>query len=53
MDGTLVPVRDRKVAASSRDYRFSANVQVIIDADSRLVIALARPVPENKADTHA
>ncbi|MFJ1536810.1 transposase family protein, partial [Streptomyces mirabilis] len=36
VDGTLVPVRDRKVGASSRNYRFSANVQVIIDADTRL-----------------
>ncbi|GGW16310.1 transposase family protein [Streptomyces globisporus] len=53
VDGTLVPVRDRTVAASSRNYRFSANVQVIIDADSRLVIASARPVPGNKADAHA
>ncbi|GLW03970.1 hypothetical protein Slala05_76000 [Streptomyces lavendulae subsp. lavendulae] len=33
VDGTLIPVRDRKGAASSRNYRFSANVQVIIDAD--------------------
>lgn len=38
-DGTLIPVRDRKVAASSRNYRFSANVQVIIDADTRLAVA--------------
>lgn len=53
VDGTLVPVRDRTVAASSRNYRFSANVQVIIDADSPLVIASARPVPGNKADAHA
>lgn len=42
VDGTLVPVRDRTVTASSRHYRFSANVQVVIDADSRLVIASAR-----------
>lgn len=35
-DGTLIPVRDRTVAASSKNYRFSANVQVIIDADTRL-----------------
>ncbi|MFI5763963.1 transposase [Streptomyces sp. NPDC051563] len=52
VDGTLIPVRDRTVAASSRNYRFSANVQVIIDADSRLVIASARPAPGNKADAH-
>jgi hypothetical protein len=35
VDGTLVPVRDRRVGASSRNYRFSANVQVIVDADTR------------------
>ncbi len=52
VDGTLVPVRDRKVAASSRNYRFSANVQVIIDADTRLVVATGRPAPGNKADAH-
>lgn len=40
-------------SASWRNYRFSANVQVIIDAGSRLVIASARPVPGNKADAHA
>ncbi|USQ85615.1 transposase family protein [Streptomyces phaeoluteigriseus] len=51
VDGTLVPVRDRKVGACSRNYRFSANVQVIIDADTRLVAA-ARPAPGNKADAH-
>lgn len=34
VDRTLIPVRDRKVGASSRTYRCSANVQVIIDADT-------------------
>lgn len=53
MDGTLILVRDRAVGASSRNYRFSANVQVIIDADTRLVVAGARPPPGNKADAHA
>ncbi|GGV98977.1 hypothetical protein GCM10010230_23800 [Streptomyces narbonensis] len=53
VDGTLLPVRDRKVGASSRNYRFSANVQVIIDADSKLVIAAARPVPGNTADARS
>lgn len=52
VDGTLIPVRDRKVGASSRNYRFSANVQVIIDADTRLVIASARPAPGNTTDAH-
>lgn len=53
VDGTMIPVRDRKVAASSRNYRFSANVQVLIDADTRLVVATGRPVPGNTAETHA
>ncbi|MFI6768188.1 transposase family protein [Streptomyces sp. NPDC050355] len=52
VDGTLIPVRDRALGASSRNYRFSANVQVIIDADTRLVVATARPAPGNKADAH-
>lgn len=53
VDGTLIPVRDRSMAASSRNYRFSANMQVIVDADTRLVIAAARPVPGTTADAHA
>ncbi|MFE9976093.1 transposase family protein [Streptomyces hirsutus] len=53
LGGTLVPVRDRKVGASSRTYRFSANVQVIVDAETRLVVAAARPVPGNTADAKA
>ncbi|MER5604194.1 transposase family protein, partial [Streptomyces sp. NPDC002265] len=53
VDGTLVPLRDRSVATSSRNYRFSANVQVIADAETRLVIAAARPVPGTTADAHA
>lgn len=53
VDGTLVPVRDRNIGSSPRDYRFSANVQVIVDADTRLVIAVARPVPGTAADAHA
>ncbi len=52
MDGTLIPVHDLTVGASSRNYRFSANVQVIIDADTKLVVVTARLAPGNKADTH-
>ncbi|MFJ5878513.1 transposase family protein [Streptomyces sp. NPDC093088] len=52
VDGTLIPVRDRKVGASSRKYRFSANVRVVIDAETRLVVAAARPAPGSKADAH-
>ncbi|WP_030619049.1 IS5/IS1182 family transposase [Streptomyces fulvoviolaceus] len=53
VDGTLIPVRDRTVGTSSRNYRFSANVQVIVDADTRLVVAAARPVPGTTADAQA
>lgn len=52
VNGTLVPVRDRNVSSSSRNYRFPANVQVIADADTRLVIAAAHPVPSTSTDTH-
>ncbi|MFF0476493.1 transposase [Streptomyces sp. NPDC004284] len=53
VDGTLIPFRDRKTGISSRNYRFPANVQVIIDADTKLVTAEARPVPGNTADARA
>ncbi|WUH97700.1 transposase family protein [Spirillospora sp. NBC_00431] len=53
VDGTLVPVRDRRVGSSGRNYRFSANVQVVVDADTRLVVAAARPVPGTTADAQA
>ncbi|BCL32166.1 hypothetical protein GCM10017557_70250 [Streptomyces aurantiacus] len=43
MDGALVPVRDRKIGVSS----------VIVDAETRLVVAAARPVPGNTADATA
>lgn len=54
VDGTLTaPDCDRQVGASSRNYRFSVNVQVIIDADTRLVVAIARLAPGNRADALA
>ncbi|MEY9895684.1 transposase-like protein [Catenulispora sp. MAP12-49] len=53
VDGTMIPVRDRDMAASSRNYRFSANVQVVVDADARLVIATGRPLPGNVNDAPA
>lgn len=37
VDGTLVPTRDHRLAAPSKNYRYSTNVQIAIDA--RLVIA--------------
>ncbi|MCF3166547.1 transposase [Streptomyces violaceoruber] len=53
VDGTLVPTRDRTVAASSKNYRYSTNHQVVIDADTRLVVAVGRPLPGNRNDCRA
>jgi len=53
VDGTLLPVRDRTVGASSRNYRFSAIVQVVVNAETRRVVTAARPVRGNTADAKA
>ncbi|NVI86568.1 transposase [Actinomadura sp. BRA 177] len=53
VDGTLVPVHDRTVTASSKNYRYSVNMQVVIDANTRLVVAVGRPVPGNHNDCTA
>lgn len=53
VDGTLVPTRDRSVAASSKNYRYSTNMQVVIDADTRLVVAVGTPLPGNRHDSRA
>ena len=53
VDGTLVPFRDRTLSARSKNYRYSANVQVIVDADSRVVVATGDPQPGNRNDCTA
>jgi hypothetical protein len=50
VDGTLVPTRDHRLAAPSKNYRYSTNVQIAIDADTRLVIATGDPHPGNRND---
>lgn len=45
VDGTLVPTPDRGFAASSENYRYSTSLHVIIDASSRLVVAVGLPLP--------
>jgi Helix-turn-helix of DDE superfamily endonuclease len=45
VDGTLVPTRDHSIAAPTKNYRYSTNHQVVIDADTRLVVAVGRPLP--------
>lgn len=53
VDGTLVPTRDHSVAAQSKNHRYSTNHQVVIDADTRLVVAVGRPLPGNRNDCKA
>src|SRR3954447_6167875 len=51
VDGTLVPTRDHRLAARSTNYRYSTNLQVAIDATTRLVLAVGDPQPGNRNDT--
>ncbi|MCX4834360.1 transposase [Streptomyces sp. NBC_01016] len=53
VDGTLVPTRDHTVAEQSKNYRYSTNHQVVIDADTRLVVVVGRPLPGNRNDCKA
>jgi hypothetical protein len=46
-----VPTRDHRLATPSKNYRYSANLQIAIDANTRLVIALGDPQPGNRNDT--
>ncbi|GAA1282416.1 hypothetical protein GCM10009646_82150 [Streptomyces aureus] len=53
VDGTLVPTRDHPLAEQSKNYRYSTNHQVVIDADTRLVVLVGRPQPDNRNDCKA
>jgi hypothetical protein len=53
VDGALVPTRDHSVAKQSKNYRYSTNHQVVIDADTRLVVTVGRPLPGNRNDCKA
>jgi len=48
VDGTLVPTRDHTIAEQSKNYRYSTNHQVVIDAAIRLVVLVGRPLPERR-----
>jgi DDE family transposase len=52
-DGTLVPTRDKAVAASSKNSRTSVNTRVMIDAATRIVVAVGQPTPGNRNDRAA
>ncbi|WCD91081.1 hypothetical protein KPP03845_200042 (plasmid) [Streptomyces xanthophaeus] len=49
VDGTLVPTRDHTVAERSKNYRYSTNHQVVIDADTRRVVVVGRPLAGNRS----
>ncbi|MFH8258924.1 transposase [Streptomyces roseolus] len=53
VDGTPVPTRDHSVAEQSKNYRYSTNHQIVIDADTRLVVVVGRPLPGNRNDCKA
>ena len=53
VDGMLVPTYDRQITASSKNYRYSVNMQVVIDANTRLTTAIGAPTPGNRNDCRA
>jgi Transposase DDE domain/Helix-turn-helix of DDE superfamily endonuclease len=53
VDVTLVPTRDRSLAVPSKNYRHSANLQIAIDASTRLVLAAGAPLPDSRTDSRA
>ncbi|MDQ1022575.1 hypothetical protein QF035_000157 [Streptomyces umbrinus] len=53
VDGTLVPTRDHTIAEQSKNYRYSTNHQVVIDADTRRVVVVGEPLPGNRNDCKA
>lgn len=53
VDGTLVPTRDHTVAERSKNYRYSTNHQVVIDAGPRMVVVVGQPLAGNRNDCKA
>jgi hypothetical protein len=53
VDGTVVPTRDHTIAEQSKNYRYSTYHHVVIDADTRLVVAVGRPLAGNRNDCKA
>ena len=50
MDGTLIATRDRAIAEQSKNYRYSTNHQVVIDADTRLLVVIGQFLSGNRSD---
>ncbi|WP_435125642.1 transposase [Actinacidiphila sp. bgisy144] len=53
VDGALVPTRDHAIAERSKNYRYSTNHHVVIDADTHLVVVAGRPLAGNRNDCKA
>ncbi|MEU2231692.1 transposase [Streptomyces vietnamensis] len=53
VDGTLIPTRDHAIAERSKNYRYSTNHQVLIEAGTRLVVVVGRPLAGNRNDRKA
>lgn len=53
VDGTLAPARDHAIAERSKNYRYSANHPVVIDADTRLAVVAGRPLAGSRNDCKA
>lgn len=50
VDGTLIPVRDRRGTAKSKNCRRSVNIQVVARARDRRVVAVGDAWPGNRND---
>jgi hypothetical protein len=50
VDGSLIPTRDHRRAARSKNYRWSTNAQVLIRRRDRRVIAVSAGGPGNRND---
>ncbi|MBA3397163.1 MAG: transposase family protein [Deltaproteobacteria bacterium] len=50
VDGTLIPTRDHRGAAKSKNYRWSCNAQILVRRCDLLVIATAAGGPGNRND---
>jgi hypothetical protein len=53
VDCTLIPTHDHTLAKPSKNYRYSTSLQVAIDADTCLAVALGDPQPGHCNDTIA
>lgn len=50
VDGTLIPVHDKKRTAKSKNYRRSVNTEVVRQARDRRVVAVGKTWPGNRND---